>query len=356
MNRGLLALITIAAAGCDAGPPAAPPAPTAAALLERGKLLRERGETDAAGEALTAGLGLPADDATTAELYFERGVARERAGDDAAAEADYSAALEQDPQLARAWNNRAAVRARGGRLGEALADWDRCLALEPDAVRPLLNRALARQETGDFGGALADAAAAGDLAPGAFGPAYRAGAALLAEGAPAAALGPLDEAARLAGDDATAALAHRDRAAALRALGRIEESGEAWAEAVRRDRALLRTPEAAAAAALAGVAAALAEDGLAPTGSPPPAGFDLAVGKGGETRPVLIAEPAAGGACVLSADDLRLLEATPAALVAVPGEPVRTLTAGEVFARGPRAVRFVVPPKAAAPPPVPAGE
>ena len=354
MNRLSLTLALAALAGCDAGPPAAAPAPTAAALLERGKLLRERGETAAADEALTAGLGLPTDDATAAELHLERGVARERAGDDDAAEADYTAAIERDPALARAWNNRAAVRARGGRLPDALADWDRCLALDPDAVQALLNRALARQETGDFDGALADAAAAGDLAPGAFGPAHRTGAALLAGGEPAAALGPLDAAARLADEDSAAALAHRDRAAALRALGRVDESAEAWAEAVRRDRSLLRTPEGVAAAALADVAAALAADGFAPTGSPPPPGFDLAVGKGGEVRPVLIAEPAAGGACLLSGDDLRRLEAAPAALVAVPGEPVRTLTAREVFARGPRAVRFVVPPPTAAPAPAPA--
>ena len=353
MNRWLLALTLAAAAvGCDAGPPAAPPVPDAAALLERGTLLRERGELGAAAETLTAGLDRSADAATTADLHFQRGIVRERAGDDAAAEADYTAAVDADPDLARAWNNRAAVRARGGRLGEALADWDRAVDLEPTAVRALLNRALARQESGDFEGALLDAAAAGRLAPDAFGPAYRTGAALLARGEPAAALGPLNEAARLAADDAAAALAHRDRAAALRELGRIEESAAAWAEAVRRDRSLLRTPEAAAAAALADVTAALAARGLAPTGGPPPAGFDLLVTGDGDPRPALIAEPAGGGACVLGGDDLRLLEATPAALVAVPGDPVEVLTAAEVFARGPRAVRFVVPPPAAAPTPL----
>ena len=354
------AVLLAAVLGCDAGPPAPPPAPTAAALLERGKLLRERGETAAAAETLTAGLELPAEDDVRAELFLERGVARERAGDDEAAEADYTAAVEADPALARAWNNRAAVRARGGRLDEALADWDRCLELDPDSVQALLNRALARQERGDVRGALADAAAAGRLAPDAFGPPYRTGAALLAGGDPAAALPPLDDAARLAADDAAAALAHRDRAAALRALGRIGESADAWAEAVRRDPGLRTTPEGFAAAALADAVAALAAGGLAPTGEPPPAGFDLAVRAkadepGGDVRPVLIAEPAGGGACVLGGDDLRLLEATPAALVVVPGDPPRALTAADVFARGPRPVRFLIPPAADAPAPVPAG-
>ena len=365
-----LAAVLLFLVGC--GPePAAAPAPGAGALLERGRLLRERDDPAAAEEALTAGLdAVPADPrgddaALAAELYLERGVARERRGADAAAEADYTAAVRADPTLARAWNNRAAVRARAGRIAEALADWDRCLDLEPDSVQALLNRALARQETGDFDGALADAAAAGRLAPEGFGPVYRRGAALLARGDAPAALEPLEEAARRAGpDDAAAALALRDRAAALRALGRVGKSAEAWSAAVRRDPALARTADALAAAALADVAAALGAFDLTPAGTPPPAGFDLLARPagdpgGGETRPILIAEAAAGGAFALSGEALKLLERTPTALVAAPdGGGVTLLDAAEVFARRPRPVRFLVPPAApaSAPAPLPAAD
>ena len=354
--------------GCDLEP-AAPPAPGPGALLERGRLLRERDDPAAAESTLAAGLAaLPGDptgdDATlAAELHLERGVARERSGDDAGAESDYAAAVILDPTLARAWNNRAALRARDGRLTAALADWDRALELEPRSVQFLLNRALARQEAGNYDGALADAAAADGFAPGTFGPLYRRGAALLAKGELLAALDPLAEAARRAGTDAaTAAAAHRDRAAALRGLGRVGESAAAWAAAVAANPALARTADAAAAAALAATVAALGERGLIPTDSPPPPGFDLLAAapegdQGGDPRPVLIAEPAAGGAFVLTGEELGLLEATPAALVAVPtGDGVALHAAAEVFARGPRPVRFLVPPPATeAPPPLPAG-
>ena len=333
------------------------------------------GEFAEADDALTAALADSPDDARAAELYLERGVTRERLDRPADAEADYTAALEYESANVRALNNRAAVRAQSGRMTEALADWDAALAADPDDRLSLANRALARQETGDYDGALADAAAAETLAPGSFGPAYRRGAILLAQGDAAGALAALEDARRRADGEAAAgevdaamfAPAWRDSAAALRRLNRPQEAAEAWAGAVRRDPRLAATPEATAAAALAAAVDALEKAGFAPADAPAPAGFDLLVTGGNETVPVLLAEPAAGGAFVLTGEDLSILNATPAAWVAVPTDGGAALhRAAAALARGARPVRFLVPPPAGsgappvqsapAPAPLPAGD
>ena len=340
-------------AGCG---PAAPDAAAPADPLERARVLRERGEFGEADDALTAALADSPGEARAAELYLERGVTRERLDRPADAEADYTAALDREPANVRALNNRAAVRAQSGRMTEALADWDAALAADPDDRLSLANRALARQETGDYDGALADAAAAETLAPGSFGPAHRKGAILLARGDAAGALAALEDAQRRADGEAAAgevdaaafAPAWRDAAAALRRLNRPKEAAEAWAGAVRRDPRLAATPEATAAAALAAAVDALEQAGFAPAAAPAPAGFDLLVtGGGNETVPVLLAEPAAGGAFVLSGEDLSLLNAAPAAWVAVPTDGGAALhRAAAALARGARPVRFLVPPPA----------
>ena len=139
-----------------------------------------------------------AGDATPAQLV-NRGVQRERLGDLAAAERDYTRALELDPGRAVAWIDRAALRGqrgdyRGaaadasraitldpadpdgwinraqarqvqGDLHGALADWDRALALDPGHAVALCNRALVRSQTGDPAGARVDAERCLELAP-----------------------------------------------------------------------------------------------------------------------------------------------------------------------------------------------
>ena len=355
--------------GCEAGgEPDAPAAAGPAALLERGKALMGRGDPAAAEAAFAAALtSLEAAGGTgpaVAEAYLERGIARERQGRDADAEADYTAALAADPPdnlAARAANNRAAVRARAGRMTEALEDWDRSLTLTPGDALAVRNRALGRQAVGNYDGALEDAAALEQLRPGDYEPALRTGAVLLAAGRPGEALAPLGEAVKRAAElppqaaGPAAAAAHRERAAALRALGRPAEAAAAFEEAVAADPALADSPEAGLYAAVAAVAAELESWGLTLAATAPPAGFDLLAeptGGGGPVRPVLVAEPGPGGGYFVSADELAALARTPTALLAVPvqgggdGGPRVTVTlheAASVARSDPRPVRFLVP-------------
>ena len=372
MNRSrrtlALALLALALLGCGAASTDAPETPQT--LLDRGRILREREDFAAADAALTD--ALERVDATTpdgrdllSEIYLERGVTRERLERPEEAEADYTSALEQDPQLARALNNRAAVRAGGGRLEEALADWDAALLADPGDRLALSNRALARQEAGDFAGALEDAANWERLAPGEYGPAYRKGSILAARGEADAAAEAFDEAIRRAAaappevDRTPFAAAFREKAAALRSLGRPLDAAAAWDEAVRRDPRLATTPEAAATAALAATLNALKGKGFAPADAPAPDGFDLLVKRDdGDPVPVLLAEPAADGAFVLSGEQLRRLEAAPTAWIAVPTGAgsseggARLHRAADALRRGPRPVRFLIPGEDPPPPSV----
>ncbi|QDT14598.1 tetratricopeptide repeat protein [Alienimonas californiensis] len=365
----LTALCSLALIGCGANEASAPTTP--AALVERARVLRERDDLAGAEEALTQALAaIPEaasgattdDDALRAEALLERGITREQRDRPEDAEADYTAALALDGTLSRAWNNRAAVRASGGRLEEALEDWDAALAADPGDELALANRALARQEAGDFEGALKDAAAWERLAAGTFGPAYRKGTILLAQGENAAAVEALTEATRRAAavqtdDPASFAVAWRELATALRRVGQPRESAQAWAEAVGRDPRLASSAEAIAAQFVSAAVDALEKRGFAPAGRPAPEGFDLLMNReDGAPVPVLLAEPAAGGAFVLSLEQLGRLEAAPEAWIAVPeedtseGARVTLHRAGEALRRGPRPVRFLIP--ADAPPTV----
>ncbi|MFH5804471.1 tetratricopeptide repeat protein [Alienimonas sp. DA493] len=359
----LTVLSSLALIGCGGNETNAPATP--AALVERARVLRERDDHAGADEALTEALaaipeadaGATVDDrALRAEALLERGITREQMDRLADAEADYTAALALDDTLSRAWNNRAAVRASAGRLEEALQDWDAALAADPADELALANRALGRQEAGDFAGALEDAAAWERLSAGTFGPAYRKGTILLAQGENAAAVEALTEATRRAAaaptdDPASFAVAWRELATALRRVGKPRESAAAWAEAVARDPRMASSAEAIAAQFVSAAVDALGERGFAPAGQPAPEGFDLLVTReDGDAVPALLAEPAADGAFVLSLEQLDRLEAAPGAWIAVPqedtseGARVTLHRAGEALRRGPRPVRFLIPP------------
>ncbi|NNJ27802.1 tetratricopeptide repeat protein [Alienimonas chondri] len=349
----LTALLCSAFLGCGSESNEAPA--TADSLLERGRIQREREDFPAAEKTYTEALAVAADETeddrvAKAELYMERGIARERQERLADAEEDYSAALELDPKLARAWNNRAWVRAGQGRVQQALKDWDQALAVDPADELALANRAMFRQQTEDYEGALEDVETWERLSAGSFGPAYRKGTILLAKGETDAAIEALREAIRRGDatpdvDPSAFASVWWELSTALRQAGKPREAGEAWAEAVRRDSRLAATQEAVANLASEGALDALQEAGFVPTGDPPPRGFDLVVSRdGGEPTPVLLAEAGDDGGFLLSVEELTRLEQNGAAWIAVQTENGSTLhRAAEALRRGPRPVRFLIP-------------
>ena len=86
---------------------------------------------------------------TRADMRFEE-------GDFRGAIVDYSLVLEEDPKLARAYNNRGVARLRLGDFQGALLDLDQALSLTPYIGEGYYNRALARFSLGEIDGAIAD--------------------------------------------------------------------------------------------------------------------------------------------------------------------------------------------------------
>ncbi|MBY0525852.1 MAG: tetratricopeptide repeat protein [Gemmataceae bacterium] len=88
--------------------------------------------------------------------HNEQGVALFRKGDHAGACASFTAALEQNPRLAEAYNNRGTVRQALGDMLGALADFGSALNLAPRYYDACCNRGIVRAAMGDHAGALFD--------------------------------------------------------------------------------------------------------------------------------------------------------------------------------------------------------
>jgi lipoprotein NlpI len=85
---------------------------------------------------------------TRADLLAARGRVHDRLGADARALADYSAALDLEPNDSYALYNRAMIYARMGDLQRSIEDLDASLALRPDNLEAYFNRGLAFLDTG----------------------------------------------------------------------------------------------------------------------------------------------------------------------------------------------------------------
>jgi len=77
-------------------------------------------------------------------------------GDFGAAVADYSRAIELDPQIVNAWNNSGQAKRALGDIQGALADFEHAIALKPRYYLSHLRRGQARLDQGDSEGAIAD--------------------------------------------------------------------------------------------------------------------------------------------------------------------------------------------------------
>jgi len=76
----------------------------------------------------------PAGAQTTANDYFQRGLAEQNKNNLTAALADYNRVLELDPNHALTCNNRGLIRQVQGDLNGALADYNRAIELDPKQV------------------------------------------------------------------------------------------------------------------------------------------------------------------------------------------------------------------------------
>lgn len=94
--------------------------------------------------------------AALAWAYGNRGNAWQALRDPTRAVADYSKALELDPDFPMTWHNRGLVFAALGDYARALADYNEALARDPDFTAALGSRGVAYREMGEPQKALAD--------------------------------------------------------------------------------------------------------------------------------------------------------------------------------------------------------
>jgi tetratricopeptide (TPR) repeat protein len=101
-------------------------------------------------------LALGACSTTNPDEAYRRANLRFEEGDFDAAIADYTLVLQEDPRMAKAYNNRGVAYLRKGDPDAAIADFDACLAIAPAFAEARCNRGLARFRKGDLDGSIAD--------------------------------------------------------------------------------------------------------------------------------------------------------------------------------------------------------
>jgi len=178
--RRLLVLIAgamLAAACASPAPETFPALEDAEAYMARGKSLSEEGLHLEAIDHFSAAIEM---DLTSAEVFFlrgrshydyavqviveETGVGPENAPvlpDEAVqhmekAVADYTSAIELDPQYAKAYNNRGNARASLGDEERALQDYDTALELDDSLALAYFNRGLIHYRLGEYEDATSD--------------------------------------------------------------------------------------------------------------------------------------------------------------------------------------------------------
>ncbi len=89
--------------------------------------------------------------------YYNRGLGSGRKGHNDLAIADYTKAIEINPDLALAYSNRSFTYVKLGRFDDAIADGTKAIALTPNFALAYTNRAAAENAIGRREEALADA-------------------------------------------------------------------------------------------------------------------------------------------------------------------------------------------------------
>lgn len=91
-----------------------------------------------------------------AEVYYMRGVMREKNGSINGAVKDYTSAIEIKPFYYAPYNNRGAVKLNAKDFSGAIDDFNSAILFNPNLPPALMNRGVAKDMTGDLNGAIAD--------------------------------------------------------------------------------------------------------------------------------------------------------------------------------------------------------
>ena len=133
-------------------------------LLKSGEAKVKKGDFEGAIKNYDKAINLnPADKSQLAEVYNDRGFAKDELGRREEAIEDYdeairlcNEAIEIDSENARAWYNRGAAKNKLGRLEEAIADLDEAIRLDPEFASAWNNRGFAKDNLGRNEEAIAD--------------------------------------------------------------------------------------------------------------------------------------------------------------------------------------------------------
>ena len=90
------------------------------------------------------------------QSLYEKAFSATDAGDFAAAEDTWSAAIERMPENPATWSNRGNARISQNKLDDAIADFDQSIAIAPDQPGPYVNRGIAWEGKGQWDRAIAD--------------------------------------------------------------------------------------------------------------------------------------------------------------------------------------------------------
>ncbi len=92
----------------------------------------------------------------SAETYFLWGNAKYKSGDYAGAIADYTKAIQLEPNVISVYNNRGLAKASLEQYAAAIADFDIAIRLQPDDANAYNNRGIAKYELGQHFAAISD--------------------------------------------------------------------------------------------------------------------------------------------------------------------------------------------------------
>ena len=95
--------------------------------------------------------------------YFESGLEKYENGDTYGAIADYTKAIEINPNNAAAYNNRGFSKAKLNDYNGATADFTKAIEINPNHAKAYFNRCVAKIKLGDKNGACQDARKTQDL-------------------------------------------------------------------------------------------------------------------------------------------------------------------------------------------------
>ncbi len=88
--------------------------------------------------------------------YYNRGIAKRRLGDISGAITDYNKVIEINPNDAGAYYNRGNAKYNFGDISGAIADYTKAIDINPNYVSAYYNRGIAKRRLGDISGAIAD--------------------------------------------------------------------------------------------------------------------------------------------------------------------------------------------------------